>query len=70
MLRKYIKTPNQEIVNSVEPVQTIVEVAGAKAAANAGNFKQSEMLARRMRRQRRMSRAMQRSNFGWKARAW
>ena len=58
------------MTSHVESVQPVVTVPVIRLAANAGSFENSEMQARRHRRQRRLERMGQHSINGWKVRAW
>ena len=69
MLINMIKKSYKEHISQIDPIQTIVAVPDIQPAANAGSFDQSEMQARRQRRERRMERARQHGNVGWTVRA-
>jgi hypothetical protein len=70
MLIDSIKKTYREMTSHVESVQPVVTVPVIRLAANAGSFENSEMQARRHRRQRRLERMGQHSINGWKVRAW
>jgi hypothetical protein len=70
MLINRLKRSYREVLSQVEPVQAIVTVPVIRPAANANNFSQSEMQARRQRRERRLARASQYVSGGWTMRAW
>ena len=70
MLIDTIKKSYRDLIGRTDPVQPIVTVPGARPAANASNFNQAEVQARRLRRQRRLERSSLGSNSGWKVRAW
>lgn len=70
MLMNTIKRSHREMSSHIEPVQTVVTVPDIQPAANTSTFVQSEMQARRLRRQRRMDRMGQRGSIGWKVRTW
>ena len=70
MLINSIKKSYREMIGHIDPIQPIVTVPVIRPAANASGFGQSEMQARRQRRERRMDRAGQHASSGWKVRAW
>ena len=70
MLMNTIKKSYRDLIGQTDPIQPIVTVPGTRPAANASNFSQAEIQARRLRRQRRMERSSLSSNSGWKVRAW
>ncbi len=70
MLINTIKKSYREMIGHIDPVQPIVTVPVSRPAANASTFGQSEMQARRQRRERRMERVGQHDSFGWRVRAW
>ncbi len=51
-------------------MQPIVAIPNIQAAVKAGNFSQSEMQARRLRRQRRLGREGLSGSAGWSVRTW
>jgi hypothetical protein len=70
MLINTIKKSYRELVSQVDPIQAIVTVSDIQPAANASNFSQSEVQARRLRRQNRLERGGQHGSFGWRLRTW
>ena len=70
MLINTIKKSYRDLISRTELVQPIVSVPVTRPAANANGFVQSEMQARRQRRERRMDRVLQQASMGWKVRAW
>jgi hypothetical protein len=70
MLMNVIKKSYRDLIRHTDPVQPIVTVPSVQPAANASGYSQSEMQARRQRRERRMDRVGQHSSSGWKVRAW
>ena len=70
MLMNTIKKSYRDLIGQTDPIQPIVTVPETQPAANASNFSQAEIQARRLRRQRRMERSSLSSNSGWKVRAW
>ena len=70
MLINKIGNTYRELIRHVTPVQAIVTVADVQPAANASNYSQPEIQARRQRRQRRQERTGQRNNLGWSVRTW
>jgi hypothetical protein len=70
MLMNVIKKSYRDRFGHVEPLQTIVSVPETLVAANASNFGQPEMQARRLRRQRRFERGGQHGSIGWNLRTW
>ena len=70
MLITRIRKSYRDLIRHVDPVQPIVTLADIQPAANASNYIQSEMQARRLRRQRRLQRAGHRSSAGWSVRTW
>jgi hypothetical protein len=70
MLMNSIKKSYRDLISRTEPVQPIVTVPDVRPAANTSGFGQSEMQARRQRRERRMDRVGQHASTGWKVRTW
>lgn len=70
MLISKIKQSYRDLIRHTKPVQPIVTVAVTRSAANASNFKDAEMQARRLRRQSRMNGAGHHTSAGWRVRAW
>jgi hypothetical protein len=70
MLINTIKKSYRELIRHTDQVQPIVTVPEIRPAANSDNFTQSEMQARRLRRQRRLERTGQHGHIGWRVRTW
>ena len=70
MLMKRIRDTYREITGHIEPVAPITMVPSYRPAANADNIAQSDMQARRGRRQRRMERVGMHNVSGWSVRSW
>lgn len=70
MLINRIGQSSRDQIRHVNPAQTIVTVADIQPAANAGNYSQPEVQARRLRRQQRLERSGQGSRLGWSVRTW
>jgi hypothetical protein len=70
MLIDTIKKSYRGMTRHTDPVQPIVTVPDIRPAANASNFSESDTHARRLRRQRRLERAVPRGNLGWSVRSW
>lgn len=70
MLINTIKRSFQDMIRQSDIIQPIVAVPNIQAAANAGNFSQSELQARRLRRQRRLGREGLSGGVGWSVRTW
>jgi hypothetical protein len=60
----------REITGQIEPAATFTTVVSPRPAANSDNITQSDMQARRQRRQRRADRTGLRNNQGWTIRSW
>ena len=60
----------RELTGAVETIQPLVTVPVNRPAANANRFVNTEMQARRHRRQRRLGRSAQYGVSGWSVRAW
>lgn len=60
----------REITGYIEPAAGFTTVMSSHIAANADNIAQSDMQARRQRRQRRADRAVLRKASGWTIRSW
>lgn len=70
MLMKRIRDTYRGITGNIEPVAPVTMVLSYRPAANAGNIAQSDMQARRGRRQRRMERVGMTNISGWSVRSW
>jgi len=70
MLINVIKRSYRDLIRHVDPIQRIVTVPNIQPAANAGSFSNSEVQARRQRRQRRAERSVQPGSIGWSVRTW
>lgn len=70
MLMNRIRRSYRDLLRNTEAEQPIITVPVVEAAANAGNYSQSEQQAILMRRMRRSNRVARQSNTGWKIRAW
>jgi hypothetical protein len=70
MLMKRIRDTYRGITGNIEPVAPVTMVLSYRPAANAGNIQQSDMQARRGRRQRRMERVGMTNVTGWSVRSW
>ena len=70
MLINRIGKSTRDLIRHVDPVQAIVAVVDIQPAANAGNYSQPEVQARRLRRQQRLERSGQGSRLGWSVRTW
>jgi len=70
MLMKRIRDTYRGITGNIEPVAPVTMVPSYRPAANAGNIAQSDMQARRDRRQRRIARAGMHNASGWSVRSW
>lgn len=70
MLINRIGKSYRDLIRHVAPAQAIVAVADIQPAANASDYSQPEMQARRQRRQRRQERSGQRNSLGWSVRTW
>ncbi len=70
MLIERIKEAYSDLTSYFEPVEPITTVPAQRPAANTSTFSNTEMQARRHRRQRRMDRAESRNLSGWTVRAW
>jgi len=70
MLIERIKEAYSDFTSYFEPVGPITTVPTQRPAANTGTFSNTEMQARRHRRQRRMDRMGSRNSSGWAVRAW
>jgi hypothetical protein len=70
MLIDYLVDSYLELTGQLDPVQPVVTLQSSRTAANAGSYRNSEMQARRHRRQRRLDRSAQPGTSGWAVRAW
>jgi len=70
MLMKKLRDTYREITGYIEPVAAVTMVPSLRPAANADNIAESDMQARRLRRQRRMQRVAMRDVSGWKVTSW
>jgi len=70
MLMNRIRETYREITGNIAPVATITSVSSQRPAANADNIAQSDMQARRQRRQRRIQMTGLRNVNGWSVRSW
>ena len=70
MLMKRMRDTYREITGHIEPVAPITMVPRHRPAANADNIANSDMQARRGRRQRRMERVGMPNVSGWSVRSW
>ena len=70
MLINKIRNTYREITGYIEPVAPVTMVPDHRPAANADNIVKTDMLARRQRRQRSMTRNTLRNVSGWTVRTW
>ncbi|MGA9574725.1 MAG: hypothetical protein WBS20_12345 [Lysobacterales bacterium] len=70
MLIKRIRNIYREITGYIEPATAITTVMNHRPAANADSITQSDMHARRQRRQRRTYQPGLRNVTGWTIRSW
>lgn len=70
MLINKLRDTYREITGYIEPATPITTVLSHCPAANADNINQSDMQARRQRRQRRTAQVGLRNVSGWTVRTW
>lgn len=70
MLMNRIRDAYREITGYIEPAAPVTMVPGYRPSANEDSIAQSDMLARRQRRQRRTVQVGLRNINGWAVRTW
>ena len=70
MLINSIKKTYRELTGQFELAGPVVAIPDTLPAANASRLSNTEIQARRLRRQRRMERASKRGFIGWTVRTW
>jgi hypothetical protein len=70
MLIEKTRDVYRELTGTVTPAETSTTVQAGCCAANAADFKSSEMQSRRLRRQRRNGRSQIHRFGGWAIRTW
>jgi hypothetical protein len=70
MLMNRIRDTYREITGYFEPAAPVTMVPDYRPAANADSITESDMQARRQRRQRRLGQFSQRNISGWAVRTW
>ena len=70
MLMNRIAKSYRDLVRQGDLVQPIVSIPDLPPAANANKFSQSDVQARRLRRQQRQARTVQSAGVAWRIRAW
>jgi hypothetical protein len=70
MLIDTIRDAYRDITGNFVEAETVITVPAHRPAANAGSFVNTEMQARRQRRQRRLQRAGHGHINGWTVRTW
>lgn len=70
MLMNRLRDTFRGITGYIEPAAPVTMLPGKRSAANAENIAESDMQARRQRRQRRYAQSGLSNVNGWSVRAW
>ena len=70
MLMNKLRDTYREITGYIEPAAPVTMIPGKRSAANAKSIADSDMQARRQRRQRRTGQPGLSNISGWTVRAW